>query len=51
VIVEPGSDLVAELWGTPLRAASSILCYPEGRAASQRAPVFGPDQAGVSTIA
>jgi predicted nucleic acid-binding protein len=24
---------VAELWGTPLRAASSILCYPEGRAA------------------
>jgi predicted nucleic acid-binding protein len=33
VIVEPGSDLVAELWGTPLRAASSILCYPEGRAA------------------
>jgi predicted nucleic acid-binding protein len=24
---------VAELWGTSLRAASSILCYPEGRAA------------------
>jgi predicted nucleic acid-binding protein len=24
---------VAELWGTRLRAASSILCYPEGRAA------------------
>ncbi|MFI5009493.1 MAG: type II toxin-antitoxin system VapC family toxin [Solirubrobacterales bacterium] len=33
VIVEPGSELVAELWGTQLRAASSILCYPEGRAA------------------
>jgi predicted nucleic acid-binding protein len=33
VIVEPGSELVAELWGTRLRAASSILCYPEGRAA------------------
>jgi predicted nucleic acid-binding protein len=25
--------LVAELWGSRLRAASSILCYPEGRAA------------------
>jgi uncharacterized protein len=25
--------LVAELWGTRLRAASSILSYPEGRAA------------------
>jgi predicted nucleic acid-binding protein len=25
--------LVGELWSTPLRAASSILCYPEGRAA------------------
>jgi uncharacterized protein len=25
--------MVAELWGTRLRAASSILCYPEGRAA------------------
>jgi predicted nucleic acid-binding protein len=24
---------VAELWGTRLQAASSILCYPEGRAA------------------
>lgn len=24
---------MAELWGTQLRAASSILCYPEGRAA------------------
>lgn len=33
MVVEPGSDLVAKLWGTRLRAASSILCYPEGRAA------------------
>lgn len=24
---------MAELWATPLGAASSILCYPEGRAA------------------
>jgi hypothetical protein len=33
VIVEAGSELVSELWDTPLEAASSILCYPEGRAA------------------
>jgi predicted nucleic acid-binding protein len=33
VVVEPGSELVGELWSTLLRAASSILCYPEGRAA------------------
>lgn len=33
MIVEPGSELVAELWGTRLAAASSILFYPEGRAA------------------
>jgi predicted nucleic acid-binding protein len=33
VVVEPGSDLAGELWSTPLRAASSILCYPESRAA------------------
>jgi uncharacterized protein len=33
VIIEDGSDLVAELWGARLRAASSILSYPEGRAA------------------
>jgi len=31
--VEDGSDLVAELWATRHRAASSILSYPEGRAA------------------
>ncbi len=33
MVVEPGSELVAALWSAPLRAASSILCYPEGRAA------------------
>jgi uncharacterized protein len=33
VVVEDGSDLAAELWGGPYSAASSILAYPEGRAA------------------
>jgi uncharacterized protein len=33
VIVEDGSQLVAELWATRHRAVSSILSYPEGRAA------------------
>jgi predicted nucleic acid-binding protein len=33
VVVEDGSELVAELWATRHRAASSILSYPEGRAA------------------
>lgn len=33
MIVEAGSELAAELWDAPLRAASSILCYPEGHAA------------------
>ena len=33
VIVEDGSDLVAELWATQHRAASSVLSYAEGRAA------------------
>jgi uncharacterized protein len=31
--VEDGSDLAAELWSTAHSAASSILSYPEGRAA------------------
>jgi uncharacterized protein len=31
--MEQGSDAAGELWGAPLRAASSILAYPEGRAA------------------
>ena len=33
VIVEVGSELVAELWDAPVEAAAGILCYPEGRAA------------------
>jgi predicted nucleic acid-binding protein len=33
MIVEIGSDLASELWSTPLDAASSVLCYPEARAA------------------
>jgi uncharacterized protein len=33
VVVEDGSELAAELWGSEYPAASSILAYPEGRAA------------------
>lgn len=33
MILEEGSALAAELWGSRHRAASSILSYPEGRAA------------------
>lgn len=33
IVVEDGSDLAAELWGSDNAAASSILSYPEGRAA------------------
>ena len=33
MIEEPDSDLAAELWDGPLQVASSILCYPEARAA------------------
>jgi len=33
VIVESGSELVAELWALRYPAASSILAYPEARAA------------------
>ena len=32
-MIEEGSELVAELWSMQHRAASTILCYPEGRAA------------------
>lgn len=32
-MVEDGSELAAELWGSTYPAASSILAYPEGRAA------------------
>ncbi len=33
VVIEDGSELAAELWATRHPAASSILSYPEGRAA------------------
>jgi uncharacterized protein len=33
VIAEEGSELASELWATPHRGTSSILAYPEGRAA------------------
>lgn len=33
IIVEDGSDLASELWDGAYPAASSILSYPEGRAA------------------
>ena len=33
MIVEDGSELVADLWAMRYRAATSILSYPEGRAA------------------
>jgi uncharacterized protein len=33
VVVEDGSELAAALWATRHRVASSILAYPEGRAA------------------
>lgn len=32
-LAEDGSELAAELWGSAYPAASSILVYPEGRAA------------------
>jgi uncharacterized protein len=32
-VVEPGSELASALWNAPLRVASSLLAYPEGRAA------------------
>jgi uncharacterized protein len=33
VIVEDGAEIAAELWSAPVPLASSILSYPEGRAA------------------
>jgi predicted nucleic acid-binding protein len=33
LIVEAGSEIAGGLWSAPLAAASSILAYPEGRAA------------------
>lgn len=33
MVVEDGSELAGELWGSEYPVASSILAYPEGRAA------------------
>ena len=44
--MEDGSDLAAELWGTRHAAASSILAYPEGRAALAAARRAGRLTAG-----
>jgi predicted nucleic acid-binding protein len=33
VIAEEGSELASELWGTPHPGISSVVAYPEGRAA------------------
>lgn len=47
VVIEAGSELAAELWATRHRAVSSILSYPEGRAAlaaAQRAGRLTPGE-------
>ena len=47
MVVEDGSDLAAELWGSAYPAASSILAYPEGRAAlaaARRLDRLGADE-------
>jgi predicted nucleic acid-binding protein len=41
IVVEDGSELAAELWGSAYPAASSILAYPEGRAALAAAHRLG----------
>ena len=47
MVVEDGSELTAELWGSAYPAASSILVYPEGRAAlaaARRLDRLGTDE-------
>lgn len=47
MVVEDGSELAAELWGSAYPAASSILAYPEGRAAlaaARRLDRLGADE-------
>lgn len=47
MIVEDGSELASELWGSAYPAASSILAYPEGRAAlggARRLDRLGADE-------
>jgi predicted nucleic acid-binding protein len=41
VVVEDGSELASELWGSAYPAASSILAYAEGRAALAAARQLG----------
>lgn len=47
MVVEDGSELAAALWGGPHPAVSSILAYPEGRAAlaaARRLDRLGSDE-------
>ena len=47
IVVEDGSELAAKLWDSVYPAASSILAYPEGRAAlaaAQRLGRLGKDE-------
>jgi uncharacterized protein len=46
VVIETGSELAAELWATRQRVASSLLSYPEGRAALAAARRAGRLNAG-----
>jgi predicted nucleic acid-binding protein len=49
VVLEAGSELAAELWGAGHRVASSVLSYPEGRAAlaaARRAGRLDSDEYG-----
>ena len=48
MLIEDGSDLVAELWSTEHRAVSSILTYAEGRAALAAARRAGRLTAGAA---
>lgn len=46
-VIEEGSELAVDLWQEPQQAASSILAYPEGRAAlaaARRAARLTPAQ-------
>ncbi len=47
ILVEDGSELAAKLWGNTCPAASSVLAYPEGRAAlavAKRVERLGEDE-------
>jgi predicted nucleic acid-binding protein len=54
VIVEDDSEVASELWGSTHPAASSILTYPEGRAAlaaAQRVNRLGKDAHAEALVA